>query len=161
MAQLNQALDFILDNEDRHRSYEPAMDNNNYPVIAGINRKSWTSEYDAIAKLPVAKRPSAVEDFYNANFWQPMKLQELNSQDVANRVMDMGVNAGYGTAIRLLQRALLVKQDGLMGPTTISVANATASALLLSEYRKTRVEYYLGCKGSPQLHAAWEARAKK
>ena len=46
-----------------------------------------------------------VEQFYKDNFWNPIKGDLIEDQDLANQAFDMAVNAGVGTAINLLKES--------------------------------------------------------
>ena len=63
------------------------------------------------------------KDIYYKHFWKPMNLEGINDDLLVLHVFDMGVNAGKKTSIRMLQRLIEVKQDGLCGPRTTTVAN--------------------------------------
>lgn len=76
-----------------------------------------------------------VHSFYKENFWDVLKLDDINSQVIATELFDTSVNQGSGVAAIYLQRALNITnkngslypdiaQDGKVGPTTVRVANA-------------------------------------
>lgn len=56
-------------------------------------------------------------------------------------VVDMAVNHGPGRAVRLLQRALGVKEDGVLGDETAAAANA-AGPSLRAKVCAERVRFY-------------------
>lgn len=141
MSSYDIALSYVLNFEDSARAYATVPDNRGM-VIAGINSLTWPTEYAAIAAAPQAARAPLVATFYLENYWLPLQCSSLASQDVANRLMDMAVNAGTGTAVRLLQKCAGSEQDGAMGPLTLAVANAMAPETLLSAYREAREGYY-------------------
>lgn len=70
------------------------------------------------------------EKIYERKFWVPMRLEEITSQKLANRLLDLGVNAGARQTSLLLQRAInqvksgLVTVDGITGIKTITTANS-------------------------------------
>lgn len=148
MANFGPALEYLLNFEDAPRSYIEVTDNNGGKVIAGINSKSFPQAEEAIASLPQDQRSSQVYQFYYAHFWVPMKLGFLNSQDVANRVLDMAVNAGEGNAELELQKAICEVRsgaceiDGVIGPITLAAANSVDQGELLLAFRAQRVNYY-------------------
>ena len=167
MAQFEDALAYLLTKEDyTPPRYEPVTDNNGGTVIAGINSKSFPDDVATI--LDCANRAEAVKGFYLRVFWKPMLLGGIESQDVANRVLDMGVNAGMGRGIRLLQQAINalghnIAEDGVIGPVTIGTANTCDPDSLLASYRAQRVAYYnaIAAKNPDNLKylAGWLKRA--
>jgi len=63
------------------------------------------------------------KDIYYKSFWKPMNLEGIRDELLVLHVFDHGVNAGKRTSIRMLQRILDVKADGICGPRTTTVAN--------------------------------------
>jgi lysozyme family protein len=75
-----------------------------------------------------------VQDFYKREFWDALKLGEVNNQKIATELFDTAVNMGTGTAALFLQRALNVsninnkdyadlKLDGQIGAKTLTALN--------------------------------------
>ena len=63
------------------------------------------------------------KEIYYKHFWKPMNLEGINDENLVLHVFDHGVNAGKRTSIRMLQRIIEVKVDGICGPKTTTVAN--------------------------------------
>lgn len=146
MSQFLPALQFTLNWEDPHRSYESVPDNRGF-VIAGVNSKAWPENYAQIKAASQADRPKLVYNFYMNNFWDPIKIGGLTLQDLANRVFDEGVNANPEVSIKLLQESInLLKGDltvdGLLGPLTLEAANDIDSDSIVAAFRTQRLEYY-------------------
>lgn len=88
-----------------------------------------------------------VVQFYHDHFW---KYDGINSQDVANKIFDLGVNVGTVHAVKIAQSAvqglsrimLHVAVDGIYGPATEAVINSTDSRSLLSAIRSAAAEYH-------------------
>ena len=75
-----------------------------------------------------------VESFYKVKFWDYLKLDQVNSQKIANELFDTSVNMGQGIAALFLQRSLNVSNrngkdyaelqvDGNVGSVTINTLN--------------------------------------
>lgn len=166
MSEFAPALSYILDFEDPRREYAIVPDAGGY-AISGVNSKAWPIEYNDIADLPQPERPAAVAAFYLKNFWTPLRLAEINSQDIANRVMDATVNMGPITAVRLLQTCMALDDDGIMGPITIARTNADAETppgALLNQFRSARAQHYrkivANDPSKAQYLAGWLKRAQ-
>lgn len=72
-------------------------------------------------------------EIYRADYWQ---FGEIESQSVATKLFDMGVNFGVKTAVKLCQEALnevgaSLRLDGACGPQTVAFVNATLPAQML------------------------------
>jgi lysozyme family protein len=64
-----------------------------------------------------------------------------------------------GTAIRLLQRALRVDADGIVGPDTIAAAGGVVTDDLLIEFLSFRADRY--ADGNPKYRRGWFGRLFK
>ena len=65
----------------------------------------------------------AVAEFYKREFWDKMRLDEVQSQKIADEMMVFGVNTHPKTAVRVAQRVVGVLQDGAIGPKTLKALN--------------------------------------
>jgi lysozyme family protein len=82
-------------------------------------------------------------DIYRNEFWYAYKCDKIAAVDfkVAIAVFDMVVNGG--PAIKLLQKSLGVKEDGLLGPETLSQLKLSSYSALPT-FCIARINYY--CK---------------
>lgn len=95
-------------------------------------------EGDVPIKLLSEKEAKQV---YNRKFWKAMKGEKIKSQNVANILFDGFVNMGP-SAIKVLQRRLGIKDDGIVGPVTIAAINAAPARALFYDYKHDRIKYY-------------------
>ncbi len=96
-------------------------------------------------------------DLYRVHFWEKAKCQNLPA-GVAFFHFDTAVNMGPDTAAHLLQEALGVKADGVIGPVTIaSVARADQKSLLL-KYASIRSAQYMKYRGFNRYGKGWFRR---
>ncbi len=65
-----------------------------------------------------------VRQFYQANYWQPLKGDMIDDQDYANKLGSMMVNMGSVTAIKLAQEGLNVPLTGKVDEVTLTAINA-------------------------------------
>lgn len=85
---------------------------------------------------------SMVDNFYRKNFWDVNKLDLINDQQIANSVYDFGVNSGTGRAAKLLQQAVGVTVDGIIGNHTIAAVNSGNAEKLYTLYNDLRRGFY-------------------
>lgn len=97
---------------------------------------------------------------YKTDYWDRIRGDEL-PEPVAIGVFDMAVNAGNRTAVRLLQRVLGVKDDGIIGPVTIDAASRSDPHWLAVRYAAERISYYAALKGWDRYGRGWSARVIK
>jgi len=78
--------------------------------------------------------------YYN-DYWLPLQAFELPDR-IAVMLFDMAVNMGRLNAVRVLQRAVGVKDDGWLGPITRSALKAKQGPSLMEEITVQRIMYY-------------------
>lgn len=146
MASFKEAFRITSAHEGGYSNHGADKGGETYAGISRVNWPGWPGwKYiDAIKKTSsVAARINseassdplllkAVEDFYKQHFWDKNRLNEFNSQAIANEVFDTGVNMGTTVAARFLQEALVLLGDklvvdGLIGNMTIARVNAYPS----------------------------------
>lgn len=71
----------------------------------------------------LAGHPEKIEAFYRGGYWEPTRAGELPAH-LAMFVFDAAVHHGVGAAALLLQRAVGVKADGVIGPATVEAARS-------------------------------------
>ena len=82
-----------------------------------------------------------VKRLYFRDYWLPIKAEAYNNTLVSLHIFDHAVNAGVKTSIKILQRALNIKDDGIIGAETLmAVKNADAS--LVNKVIEQRLLYY-------------------
>lgn len=65
-------------------------------------------------------------DVYKAQYWDVCRADDLPS-GVDYTVVDFAVNSGPTRAVKYLQAALSIAQDGVIGPQTLATATAAAA----------------------------------
>jgi len=82
-------------------------------------------------------------DIYQKKYWNPL-YDSIKDQIVADKLFDMGVNEGVGTAVKILQEVLQpqfsdVTLDGNFGPKTLAAVNGSDPVSLLVAYKTALV----------------------
>ena len=100
----------------------------------GISQRSYPTLDIAALTLDDAKA------LYRRDYWQPLHGDQLpDGLDLL--LLDCAVNQGPVTAIKLLQRTLRIRDDGRIGPETLSYS-ATAMPGLLDAFAAERALRY-------------------
>ena len=89
----------------------------------GISQRSYPTLDIAALTLADAKA------LYQRDYWQPIHGDRLPA-GLDLLMLDCAINQGTGTAIKLLQQALRIKDDGLIGPMTLKAAEVAMPELL-------------------------------
>jgi lysozyme family protein len=97
-------------------------------------------------------------EIYRNRYWTPTRSGELPAGlDLV--VFDAAVNMGPGTAARLLQAALGVAADGVVGPRTLAAALGRPAAETVRTASELRRARYRGLSGFHAFGRGWLRRA--
>lgn len=124
-------------------------------TFAGISQRAnpdwpgWTLAFEHKERRDSTPPPALVtmaRVLYKQNYWDPLQLNALKVDDLQLEAFDCAVLSGPPNATRLLQAALGVKSDSVIGPTTLQAyadvsgndARAVAALLKLKLYRIQR-----------------------
>ena len=99
------------------------------PTKFGISRRSYP-ELD-IVNLTL----QGATEIYKRDFWDKLRLGEVEDEDFSQEIFEQSVNFGTRIAARFTQRALLtagktVKIDGIIGSETIKALNSCRDLLV-------------------------------
>jgi len=112
-----------------------------------------------VAELRGLSRREAGE-IYRAAFWLPMRCGDL-PPGVALSVFDFGVTAGPRMAVKLLQRAVGVTDDGSVGPLTLAAVRARDAGALVSALSEARLAYYRALPDAATFGEGWANRTRQ
>ena len=123
----------------------------------GVTKRVW----EEWVGHPVATMKNLTEaevaPLYEQKYWRPC-YGEVLPRGLDFVVFSMGVNAGPGRSVKLLQSAIGCVPDGIIGPATRSLILASNSATLIAKFSETRREYYKSLKTFPIFGAGWLKR---
>ena len=100
----------------------------------GISKRSYPSI--DIAALTLAE----VRQIYRRDFWDRAQCDRL-PPGVAFDVFDCAVNSGIGQAIRFLQRAVGVEDDGHIGPLTLAAVQRHDAETVQARFNGQRLDF--------------------
>ena len=104
-------------------------------------------------ELPVdlAKR------IYKDRYWDAVRAEELPAA-IRYAVFDAAVNSGPRQAIRWLQRAVGVRDDGVLGPITLQAARGANPDKLVRKILAQRLRFMAGLPNWPAFGRGWARR---
>lgn len=94
---------------------------------------------------------------YRRDFWDAAKLQDMPTA-VAFQLFDFAVNSGIGTAIRKLQQAIGVADDGHFGALSWDALRALSEADTVLKLNAARLRYMTMLKNWPNHGKGWARR---
>lgn len=146
MADVKIAIEFVMKQED--------------PMLEG-NVQNDTTDTGGRTRFGIAERShphltgtgffdnmnrasalALAEYTYNYEYAKPLSIVEIVSQTVANALLSSAVNFGSLPAVKMLQRCLLVDQDGQIGPASVRAINASNEIALLRGFANEQLARY-------------------
>jgi lysozyme family protein len=104
--------------------------------------------------IPALTKEQA-ETIYAADYWHRCQCDAFPRQ-VGVALFDAAVNQGPKTAVQLLQRALGVDPDGIVGPDTLAAARRKIPGDILLDFLSHRAVRY--AEGEPKFRRGWFRR---
>jgi lysozyme family protein len=132
----------------------------------GVTARTWHSWSGQPATNAVMKALTAgkVSPLYKGWFWDKIAGDSLPI-GLALAVFDFAVNAGPGTAIRMLQGIVGAPGDGRPGPTTLAAVQTYATriglAKLIGRFSDARRDHYRALHTFPVFGRGWLARVDR
>lgn len=117
----------------------------------GISKRAYPA-----VNIRALTRDQAIE-IYRRDYWARVQGDKLPAA-VAFQVLDAAVNHGVGTAIRWLQRAVGVADDGVIGPLTLAAVAAAPAADLVLLFNAERLEFYAKLSTFDAFGKGWTRR---
>ncbi len=121
-----------------------------------INRPPTEQEMRAITK-------EIATNIFKAWYWDAVKASEINSQAVAENIVDHAINAGPGRIGKIVQEILNkyfhknLVVDGAIGYQTVVAINEVNPTKLFQKISQYRLEYYEAINNTEWIHI-WRNR---
>lgn len=94
---------------------------------------------------------------YQRDFWQRVQGDKLPLPFVF-QALDAAVNHGIGNAVRWMQRAAGVADDGVIGPATLAAVARQEPADLVLNFNAERLEFYAKLQTFDHFGRGWARR---
>ncbi len=117
----------------------------------GISKRSYP--HLSIAELT---REDA-RDIYRRDFWSRISADTL-PDGVAFQLFDFAVNSGIETAVRYLQRAVGVADDGHWGPVSQRAAEVASESDMIQMLNAERLDFMTRLRNWPTHGRGWARR---
>lgn len=117
----------------------------------GISKRSYP-----MLDIATLTREDAIE-IYKHDFWVAGQMDKMPDA-VAFNALDFAVNSGIQTALRKLQEAIGVADDGHIGPVTMAAMQAMAPHDLAVKYIAARLKFMAKLKAWDTFGRGWANR---
>jgi lysozyme family protein len=153
MALFETALQKVLAHEG---GYVNDPDDPGGETYKGIARK-LNSKWDGWVRVDMAKTQTGfpgnlekdnelqdeVSRFYQVNYWDTLRADQLENQLVADSIFDFAVNAGVRTSASLAQLVIEATPDGIIGSATLEKLNAFDPDHFLAAFTVAKIARYI------------------
>lgn len=134
--------------------------NEDYLTLGGCYEKYWKNSIDwefvhktltacnyemeraSVMLYNDSRTRAEVAQFFKKEFWDKMRLDEIQSQKICNEIFLHGVHRGTKNAIKLAQKQIGVSQDGVIGSITIRALNNYNEDKFDREFDKLEIDVY-------------------
>lgn len=112
-----------------------------YETYAGIYRKAHP-EWEGWKYIDKGLEPpfELVKDFYYENYYKP--FEEVRDERVKSLLFETAINLGVRQAVKLAQKVLGVKADGILGPKTLGALNSAEPEDFIRDFTLGRIAFY-------------------
>jgi lysozyme family protein len=155
-----QALASVLKSEAGFQS-DPHDDGNKLPdgragcTNLGVTQAAW----ETYVGHPVtwndmkALTSEKIAPFYKRKYWDVVHGDELPT-GVDYMAFDLAVNTGPGRAVKLLQEAIGVTPDGVLGPLSLLAIHNIPAKQMIERFTDTKEKYYKSLN-NPTYEHGW------
>jgi lysozyme family protein len=130
-------------------------------TMQGVTLKTYSNwlgrpaTKDELRNMPAEHRDA----IYRKLYWERVQADELPA-GVDLAVFDCAVNSGPGRAAMLLQQAIGVWPDGVIGPKTMAAIKAADAKATVDRFCDLRLAFLRGLPTWPTFGKGWERRVK-
>jgi lysozyme family protein len=144
MADLDKAIDYVLGWEDSTLSGVITTARDGKRTRFGIDEHfhpelANSLFYSSMGRVPALEIARAI---YDTSYAGPLCIADIADQEIANKLLSLGVNIGIRPASKLLQDVLKVPGDGRIGPLTLSALEYADRDQVMTGLREEAEWYY-------------------
>jgi lysozyme family protein len=173
MADFTQALALTLQAEGGYGNDPQDPGGETYKGIARKMNSKWDGWIDIDALKRQADFPASLDGnaplqekigkFYELNYWDKVRGDEIVDQDIAASIFDFAVNAGPIASIKLAQLTVATEANGVIDDETLHKINADDPRAFLALFALHKIARYVGIcdkrQESRKFFFGWVKRA--
>lgn len=131
---------------------------NGGPTMKGITFATFRAHFlDATLTDLRTITDTEVSEIYRNGYWNAVKADDLPT-GVDLSAFDFGVSAGPGRSIRLLQSAIGVSPDGILGPLSMRAVRAMDPLVVIGNLWRRQMTYYVSLSTFGTFGKGWTSR---
>ena len=154
-----ECLDLVLKHEGGYVNHK---DDPGGRTNLGVTQRVWEDwvGHPVTEKDMRELTPALVGPMYEMKYWRTSYCEKL-PRGLDLLVFSMAVNAGSGRSVKLLQDAIGVVADGVIGPNTMARISEANVETLIDKFSEARTAFYKGLKTFPVFGKGWLSRTDK
>ena len=172
MARFEDSIDYVLAHEGGYVDHPADPGGATFWGISLRFLKATGTDVDGDGDIDAADisalTKAQAKELYRAEFWDKLKLDRIEAQALATKVLDLAVNTGPKQAVKIVQRGIKetgvpLRADGKLGTKTRAAINDGNADVLLAAIRGEAISFYSSLvEARPQLGVflnGWLVRA--
>ena len=144
MADFSAHIDALIRKEGGYKETNISQDRGGR-TYAGISFRAHPV-WDGWGMLDQSRSPreieAAVHDLYRREYWDAMRLDEIQLEQAAEQLFGAAVNFGVRAASVLAQQTAEVTPDGIVGPETVAAVNSMDEHLFEARFALAAINRY-------------------
>ncbi|GAA0532500.1 glycoside hydrolase family 108 protein [Pigmentiphaga daeguensis] len=148
----DQAFERLIGHEGGYTNHpdDPGGETNWGITLRAAREAGYTGDMRSLTR-------EQAKEIYRVAYWGRARADQYDGA-IAFQVFDAAVNHGIGNAIRFLQRAAGVADDGAVGPMTLGAIKAMPVTDVLARFNAERLEFYTKLSTWPTFGKGWARR---
>lgn len=151
-ANFDKSIDRVLGNEGGYvnNPHDPGGETN-----WGVTKNTALANgYNGAMRAMTRDQAKAI---YKTAFWDKVKADMLDDA-VAYQLFDAAVNHGIGNAVRMMQRAIGVADDGVCGNVTLTALQSISPTDFIMRFNAERLSFYTKLSTFTNFGKGWVNR---
>ena len=133
-----------------NHSQDPGGETNWGITIAVARQNGYEG---SMSSLPVG----VAKEIYRKMYWNAVRAEEMPSK-LRYALFDAAVNSGVSQAIKWLQRAVNVSDDGILGPKTLAAVISQDQSKVFDSMVAQRLKFMASLSNWPAFGRGWARR---
>lgn len=135
------ALDIVLGHEGGYSDHKADRGGKTMYGITQLTFNMWLTKHNLPTRPVRSLTKSEMQQIYRQEYWTKASCQYM-TEKLAICHFDAAVNHGLGRAAKLLQKAVGVAEDGVIGQKTLDAVQSIPENIVIREYLNARDDFY-------------------
>lgn len=159
LANLAPAIDQILKSEGGFVNHPRDPGGRTNLGVTQATLAAWRGVAASETDVRALQRPEAAA-IYEQNYADKVMFAHLPA-GLDYALLDCAINSGVSRAVKLLQKVVGTKEDGVLGAITLAALDGIDPAALIGRYSDTRLSFLKTLKTWNEFGRGWETRVAR